>query len=136
MKLFEIEKFLYQVKDRVVVYKGSEQRVLRFSINEKTVKIVTDKDDITFLTEDFNPDDFPMAAEAVANLPSLPEPMPLGGILGSSGVDFIKLAKENIDQVKRNKEYIPQASAINEQLKTMVEFAKVQLEFAKLVTRK
>ncbi|PRY51512.1 hypothetical protein B0I27_10798 [Arcticibacter pallidicorallinus] len=137
MKLFEIEATLTGMVGKNYTYNRRKVTVLRFEIKEKVIRIVCATEDITILVEDFQdtmksflPDTTP--AISSENTPAVVSPSAVPQtIIRTSGGELKDLVMENIRKIQRDKEYIPQAIEINNQVKTLIDLAKTEIELIK-----
>jgi len=142
MQKDQINRTLNGMIGKSFEYKKEIHHILRFSF-ENVVKICTDKRDLTFIPEDFNPSDFIEMGESVDISKSLAPIdhnqvvlMNANSIIAKQGVDFANILKENIAEVRRNKDFVPQAEAINNSIKNLIDLAKTEVELIKATLRK
>lgn len=146
MKKDQITRELNAMVGKKFRYQNEVHNILRFS-NENVVKIITDKKDITFLPEDFDPKLFilvPAVSEEL--IISTPEPQVenkyiatpstvtsagANTLISQQGFDIASVIKENIDKVKSDPNYVPQAEAVNNAVKVFIDLAKVEVEMIK-----
>lgn len=135
----QVNRVLTGMVGKLYKYQGTNHRVLRFS-NETVLRIVTDKKDLTFMHDDFDPKDFEELAEAVADpvlpdkvadsyrdRPTVPMLMNSNSLITNKGIDIANILMENIDKVRSDKNYVAQASAINDTVKQFIELAKTEV---------
>lgn len=71
------------------------------------------------------------------SLPEKPQPLVLPAVQALSDTAELKdIVMDNIKQLKSNSAYIPQAQAINESIKVLVEMAKTEIQYINLVQKK
>lgn len=148
MKKDQITRELNAMVGKKYRYQNEVHNILRFS-NENVVKIITDKKDITFLPDDFDPDLFTAIATVSEELIISPKPerenkylttpsavttTGTNTLISQQGFDIASMIKENIDKVKSDPDYVPQAEAVNNAIKVFIDLAKVEVEMIK-VTR-
>ena len=56
-------------------------------------------------------------------------------VISGSEMDLKDIIQDNIIKIKENPDYISQATAINDQVKTLIDLAKTQLLAAKLYNK-
>lgn len=137
MKLFEIEATLTGMVGKNYTYNKRPVTVLRFEIKEKIIRVVCATEDISILVEDFHdtiqrflPDNTPAIAQDSKPVGSPPSAVPQT-IIRTSGGELKELVMDNIKRIQRDKEYIPQAVEINNQVKTLIDLAKTEIELIK-----
>lgn len=139
MKPFEIETALTKMVGQVVNYNRKNQKVLRFELKEKTVRITTDVEDIVLLVEDFH-DALPHFLPAEDQTPSIiQQPHADSAAVATSDSTVIRSTsgwiienlKDNIQRVKRDKEYIPQAAEVVNNVREIINLAKAEIELIK-----
>lgn len=137
MKLFEIEATLTGMVGKNYTYNRRKVTVLRFEIKEKVIRIVCATEDITILVEDFQdtmsrflPDNTPIISHDHKPVVAPPSAVPQT-IIRTSGGELKELVMDNIRKIQRDKEYIPQAIEINNQVKTLIDLAKTEIELIK-----
>ncbi len=132
-----MEKVLTGMKGKVYRYKNERHHILRYSISH-VVKIITDRSDITIMMDDFQ--------QVISTFHEVPESeavqvMGATGlqhqtVINSSGIELKNTLMDSIRELKRNKGYTAQASAINETVKTIIDLAKVEVEMIKVMRQK
>ena len=136
MTKFKIETTLDNMRGKLFSYNLKEHRILRFKITEERVWIVTDLDDFNILhseakdlLENFLPID-----EKDPFLPSAPQKqvaLPQTSI-SENAAKLSEIIMGNIEKVKEDAGFIPQANAINDQLKSLIELGKAEVEGLKV----
>lgn len=119
---------LFSMKNKVWMYNTRLHKILNFKVSETEVQIVTDKEWLTFPITKINAalEQFLSANEEQPSVTSI-------AIFQGNGKPALKdLVLENIDNIKKDSSYIPKAKALNEQIKTMIEMAKLEIEYKKL----
>lgn len=122
---------LNNMKNKTWMYNTRLHKILNFKVTETEVQIVTDKDWLTFSITKINTalDQFLPANEEKQNVTSI-------ALFQGNGKPALKdLVLENIENIKKDVNYIPKAKALNEQIKTMIEMAKLEIEYKKLAER-
>jgi len=125
----KLEERLEKMVDKSFIYNGFEYKVISFKVSGEEVTIVTNKAWKTFPITKIN-------AELGKFLPIEPENQKTEAVVLSTVNQnkevLSKTIIENIEKIKNNAAYIPQAKAVNEQIKTMIAMAKVELDIIKL----
>lgn len=145
MKKDQITRTLNAMVGKRYRYKAEAHTVLRFS-NENVVKITTDRKDLTFLPEDFTPDDFEEIVEVIHHDVSLQQSQEQNkylqtpvianaqashSLISQQGFAIADIIKENIEKVKADPSFVPQAEAVNNAVKVFIDLAKVEVEMIK-----
>ncbi len=141
MTKMKMESKLHDMIGKLYTYKLKEHRVIRYKCETSFSKIVTDKEDIIINHDEASDffDQFLMIDEEnpVVSSQELMHPgassqlqLPRSTIQESCG-DLSAIIMENIKKVKEDKEFIPQANAINEQLKSLIELGKTEVDLIK-----
>jgi ATP-dependent Lon protease len=141
----EIESKLHNMIGKLYTYKLKEHRLLRFTCNDNNFKVVTNKEDLIINNSDaksfFN--DFLFIDEEKPFVPktalSLTGPTAINQdvvkfsetSIQKNSAALADIIMENIKLVKEDKNYISQATAINEQLKSLIEIGKTEVEIMK-----
>ncbi|PPL04924.1 hypothetical protein [Parapedobacter indicus] len=137
MTQFEIEKVMTGMRGKIYRYKNERHHVLRFAITH-VVKITTDRADITILMEDF--DQVIQTFDEVKEMEALQVTNATGlqhqTVINSSGLELKNTLLDTISRLKRDKDFVPQASAINDAVKTIIDLAKVEVEMIKVMRGK
>lgn len=139
MTSLKIQTTLENMKGKLFSHNLKEHRVLRFTVSDHRMKVVTDRSDFDVplehakdLLEDFLPIDeskpFLPAARAERRDVAL---MPQTSI-SANAAKLSEIILGNIEKVKEDPAYIPQANAINDQLKSLIELGKAEVEGMKV----
>src|SRR5690606_3912910 len=130
---------LESMKGKLFSYNLKEYRVLRFTVTDDQVTIVTDLKDFYLshkqaedLIKDFLPIDeekpfLPAKQEATREVVHLPQTS-----ISANAAKLSEIILGNIEKVKEDAAYIPQANAINDQLKSLIELGKAEVEGMKV----
>lgn len=135
MKTFEIENSAQSMIGKMYDYNGTRLRVLRYELVGTRLKLITDVKDVVAMDMDI-----PSVLSAFH---------PIADIAPTTGIDLIirqttigSMAKELKDEameairnVKKDKSYIPQAHAINEGIKNILEIAKTEIEMFRTIAQ-
>lgn len=124
----KINDRLFSMKNKIWMYNTRLHKILNYKITDDEVQIVTDKEWLTFPITKINAalEQFLPANEEKQSLTSI-------AIFQGNGKPALKdLVLENIENIKKDSSYIPKAKALNEQIKTMIEMAKLEIEYKKL----
>ena len=135
MKKFEVESKLKSMVGKLFMYHKVNQRVLRFENKESCIKITTDVEDIVIKWEDAGilNDFLPVEEDLVfKEAPAATAPSIINqSVIGSSAKELKEILMENIRQIKDNKEFIPQAVEINNNVKSIIDLAKAEVDLFK-----
>lgn len=136
MTQFEMEKVLTGMRGKVYHYRNERHQILRFAIRH-VVKITTDRADITIMMDDF--DQVIRTFEEVQET----EALQVGNtglqhqtVINSSGLELKNVLMDTVRKLQRDKDYVSQASAINDSVKTIIDLAKVEVEMIKVMRAK
>lgn len=144
MKQFEIEKVLAGMKGKTYLYRTENHHILRYSV-DKVVKITTDKKDITILLEDFKDvvksflevsEEPEITSTSNANIPATATtnlPIQQTSVIGSSGQELKDILMDNIRKLQSDKDYVAQAQAVNETVKTIIDIARVEVDMFRVM---
>ena len=119
---------LFSMKDKTWMYNARLHKLINYKISEEEVQIVTDKEWFAFPITKINSvlEQFLPAEEEQPSQTQI-------AIFNGNGKSSLKdLVLENIELIKNDPNYIPKAKALNEQVKTMIEMAKLEIEYKKL----
>jgi len=138
----QMESKLSEMIGKLYIYKQKEHRILRFQCESSFTKIVTSREDIIVNHDEAKEQltDFLLVDESSPALPSKPSDnlpatnhMTMPELSFKSNVPQLsEIIMGNIEKLKTDPSYISQASAINDQLKTLVELGKTEIEMAKM----
>ena len=63
---------------------------------------------------------------------AIANPVVLQSVISQNSSKLAEILMENIEKVKANPSYIPQAEAVNSQVKSMIELGKAEIEMHKV----
>lgn len=124
----QLEEKLKQMVNKTWMYKTRNIKLLSFKINAELVTLVTDVEWIDVPIRKIN-------QKLSEFLPvNVPVDSDMGAIIfkGNGKASLKDLIYENIEEIKRDPSYIPKAKALNEQVKTVIEMAKLELQIKNL----
>ena len=129
---------LDSIKGKTFMYNTNQLLVHAYKVNGMKVQIVTDKgwyepsyDQIEKFLDDLLPVETPEESGAVAEKGQL---IVNQAQVTSSGIRDLKtILMDNIKKVQESKEYIPQAQEINNNVKSIIEVAKAEIEVLKII---
>lgn len=125
----KLEERLEKMIDKSFMHNGFECRVISFKVFSEEVIIVTNKGWKTFPITKIN-------AELEKFLPIEPENQKTEAVVLSTVNQnkeaLSKTVMENIEKLKKDPTYIPQAKVVNEHIKTMIAMAKLELDILKI----
>ena len=124
----KLEEKLCSMLNKTWMYKTRNHKLLSFKIKTDDVIIVTDKEWIEVPLKNINQilAGFLPVDDEVRSEVSLV-------IFKGNGKPSLKdLIYENIENIKKDPEYIKTAKALNEQIKTVIEMAKLEIQLSKL----
>jgi hypothetical protein len=134
MTKLEIEEKVKPMLGNYFRYGKNLVKVESFRATDKVITIHTDKINLPIANENFENeiDKFVPVEMSVAVSTTAPSGMNLdSSVIGQNAKALGELIMENIDKVKKDPGYIPQANAINDQLKSLIELGKTQVEMVK-----
>lgn len=131
---------------KAFIYQKKEYRFVSYEIKETVIKITTETDPIVILTED---------AADVQNLLLIVEEKPAimatqnpsgssvqvgyhngsqmaTSIIGQHAGSLAEIIMGNISKIQTDPTFIPQAEATNNQIKTLIDVAKTEVEMLKV----
>lgn len=124
----QLEEKLQSMLNKTWMYNTRNHKLLSFKIKEQEVILVTDKEwievpmtKINKTLSEFLPVDEREKSEMSVVL-----------FKGNGKASLKDLIYENIDNIKKDPSYIPKAKALNEQVKTVIEMAKLELQIKRL----
>ena len=124
----KLEDRLKSMVNKKWLYNTRELRLLSFKISDEEVQLVTDKEwlvigitKINAKLEEFLP------VEEEEEKPDMTIAFFKGG-----HQSLRDLVQENITKIKEADNYIPKARALNEQIKLMIEMAKLEIMYKKI----
>lgn len=148
MTKFKIETTLESMKGKLFSYNLKEHRVLRFTVTDEQVSIVTDLKDFHLShrqAEELIKDFLPIDENKPFVPPASPRPFSGNGVqvaremvqlpqtsISTNAAKLSEIILGNIEKVKEDASFIPQANAINDQLKSLIELGKAEVEGLKV----
>lgn len=128
---------LTALEKRRVKYQEEEFLVTSTSLDRGIITIYTDKRSLIINKDKFSIDQFEILdpPAVVSNQwvkPSSYTPSPIQTVISGNEFDLKKVIENNIARIQDDKDYIDQANAINNQLKTLIDLAKTQIMASKL----
>lgn len=124
----KLEERLEKMVNKPFMYNATEYKILSFKVFSEEVTLVTDKGWKTFPITKVN-------AELEKFLPIEVEntmPVLLTVFENGNKKSLRDIILDNIKKIQEDPKYIGQAKALNEQIKTMLAMAKLELESVKL----
>lgn len=124
----KLEERLEKMVNKSFMYNATAMKVLSFKVFSEEVTIITDKGWKTFPITKIN-------AELDKFLPIEPEilmPVVHTTFNNQDNESLKNLLMDNIKKIKENPEYLKQAKGINDQAKTVLAIARLELEAIKL----
>lgn len=124
----KLEERLEKMVNKSFMYNATAMKVLSFKVFSEEVTIITDKGWKTFPITKIN-------AEIEKFLPIEPEtlmPVVHTTFNNQDNESLKNLLMDNIKKIKENPEYLKQAKGINDQAKTVLAIARIELEAIKL----
>ena len=142
---YEIEYWANAVKGLRASYAGRRFLIGEVEIKPTLIKIHTDGKPMVILNEDWEHfkktveiTEIPITMEnqqkKTENLPShndFRDARMSKTIMASTGQDLVEILRDNIRKVQEDKNYIPQAQEIQNNARTIIELAKVEVEYYK-----
>lgn len=129
MNRFKIEDQLNKLKGKDYLIKGDQHTFLRFQVGDAETKITTDKKDFSVKnseTQDFINNMMEVESHALIRTSDYAPPVP------KQHVELSGILMDNIRRLQESPDFIPQANAINEQAKSMIDLCKAEIELAKV----
>lgn len=119
---------LFSMQNKTWMYNSRLHKIINYKINDENVQIVTDKEWFTFPLTKINSvlEQFLPAEE------EKPSETRVAIFNGNGKTSLRELVLENIENIRKDASYIPKAKALNEQVKTMIEMAKLEIDYKKL----
>lgn len=148
MKKLEIESKLHGMIGKLYLHKQKEHRIIRYEVKSTFTKVTTSKEDLILgndlIDEFFNgllfiDEDKPFIPKVPA-VQNKTEAMPVQentqiSLTKSTIQDNLgklsDIIQNNIELINADPKNIPQANAINEQLKSLIELGKTEVEIIK-----
>jgi hypothetical protein len=130
MKSYELEALLDGFKGKNISLHGKQGRLIKWEAKENVLKLITDQDDIIILNSDL---DESLRQIEVSPRQDLEVIAPAPSVIRTNASNLAKIIMDNITKLKSDKEYISQAQEINNAAKTMIELAKVEVEYMKTI---
>ncbi|RKD18992.1 hypothetical protein BCY91_14035 [Pelobium manganitolerans] len=143
MTKMQMESKLAVMAGKLYLYKGKEHRVLRYQCETTFSKIVTSREDLVIHHDEadeilggFLPvdEDTPFVSARQEKEETLPaQVMQIPELSFKSNVPALSnIIMSNIEKLKADPAYIGQANAINDQLKTLIDLGRTEVEMAKM----
>lgn len=131
---------LATLEKRQVVYKNQEYHIKGTELERGVVKIYTDKETLFINQNEFKIEDFEIMGNNTPTIqpkqaetnPYLVPAEPTRTVITGAEMDIKAIIENNIKNIQKDKGYIEQASAINDQLKTLIDLAKTQILASKV----
>lgn len=127
---------LTEIERNHVEFKGEKFYIERFDIQTGIIRIYTNRRTLIINEEDFDINDFKMMdkGETFDN-PYLPSPVdPIKStIIGTNAGELTNILMDNIRKIKEDPGYIAQADAINNNVKSIIDVAKAQIDAFKVM---
>lgn len=130
MKAYELEALLDGFKGKKISLQGKRGRLIKWEAKENVLKLITDQDDIIILTSDL---DDSLRQIEVSPGQDLEVIAPAPSVIRTNASNLANIIMDNITKLKTDKAYIPQAQEINNAVKTMIDLAKVEVEYMKTI---
>lgn len=144
----QIESKLYSMMGKTYMYMNKNMKVLRYEVSDEETRIVTDARDIRFSNDNAKVklgEFLEVAVEEPTVVYADPNDTPTGLqvqsmampnlLINTHGADLIRMAKENINLIMQDEgdeKKINKASAVNEQIKSVVDICKIEVEAMKV----
>ncbi|OGU58275.1 MAG: hypothetical protein A2V66_03550 [Ignavibacteria bacterium RBG_13_36_8] len=129
-----LESKLSKMKGKTFMYNANHLFINDFRIKNRTTTIVTDREWYDFETEKMDKvlkEFLPVSTELIH-----PKQNDITFFSENDLKNITDTLLDNITKVKADAKYIPQASAINKTVSTIISMAKVGIESAKLKVKK
>ena len=125
----KLEERLKSMVNKKWLYNTRELKLLSFKIDEDEVQLVTDKEWLAVAITKINAklEEF-LPVEEEEQKPD----MSITFFNGNGHQSLRDLVQENITNIKDSGNYIPTARALNEQIKLMIEMAKLEIMYKKI----
>lgn len=127
---------LERMPGKKYIYKQVEHQILKYEFDGKLLLITTDKEILQLPSVDFSfhlKEFLPIEEQL---LPVNFNAVPVLNVASKEVMIELKdVLLDNIKKVQENKDYIPQAQEINNQVKSMIDLAKTEIEFIKTVRK-
>lgn len=125
----KLEERLKSMVNKKWLYNTRELKLLSFKIDEDEVQLVTDKEWLAVAITKINAklEEF-LPVEEEEQKPD----MSIAFFNGNGHQSLRDLVQENITNIKGSGTYIPTARALNEQIKLMIEMAKLEIMYKKI----
>ena len=129
-------KELTIIEKNQVEYKGEKFYVERFEIQNGLIRVYTNKRTLIINEEDLDINDFKILDKpSQTENPYLPIPVdPISStIIGTNAGELTNILMDNIKKIKEDPGYIAQADAINNNVKSIIDVAKAQIDAFKVM---
>lgn len=121
----QINERLESMVGKTYLYHAQYHKILSYKVDGDKITIVTHKKWFDISNKDLN-QFLPTSSEnGTTSLQVLPKDREFLASLSAT-------IKDNIEQVKKDKSYIPQANSINNSINTLVNLAKIELQMLKM----
>lgn len=129
-----------QMLNKQFLYGSHITTVLDYDINEVRGRfyLFTDRREEPYDRPLESADAFLKKFSPVLNVPTIVDkPVEAPQMLGTPGLagNLREILLDNIERLKNDKEYIPQAEAINENVKTMIDLAKTEVAYLAVLAK-
>ncbi|QTE36003.1 hypothetical protein J3L18_23100 [Mucilaginibacter gossypii] len=134
MTKLEIEEMVKPMLGNYFRYGKNLVKVESYRSTDKVITIHTDKVNLPVANENFEKEIgkfIPVEMNVTMPSPQVSGALLESSVIGQNAKALGDLIMENIDMVKKDPAYIPQANAINDQLKSLIELGKTQVEMIK-----
>lgn len=135
-----IDELLAPMVGNRFVHKGNTTKVegYRHTRNGISVSLTNDilvipMEDITRVLEEFTPFEGGLQTQENNSILQLPKMDISHTVIGSNAASLSSIIMENIKMVQANKDYIPQAEAVNSQIKALIDVAKTEVDMYRTV---
>lgn len=119
---------LQKMVGHTYIYKARHHKILSFKQNGDTVTVVTDKEWLEFESKTINTELKKFLPADSGNGTSL---MVMKTDKGNVLPDLAKIVMDNINQVRKDKSYIPQANSVTKSINSLINMAKLELQIKK-----
>ena len=134
-----VNELLDEMTGKLFLYNGDQVRVLRWSPMGDRVNLVTDKwdmkidfGDVKERAKEFLPVDEEETLPAVTGN-NMPAPIAPALIDSTTIAKLRDVLMDNIEKVKADKNYIPQAQEVKAQVDSVIDLAKTEIEMMKTI---
>ena len=131
MSKLQIESTLNGMKGKVYMHGTINKTILRFNVDDQNVRVITDVDDIIIPIDQFKLQLQDFLPVDDTHLPAVANKAVQTTVIGSSAMELKNILMDNIRKVQSDKEYIPQAEAVNANVKSIIDLAKAEIDLVK-----